>query len=83
MRYPLIGKTETLVKNSEPFLQLLQSINVGGSDILVTFDIVSLFTKDPVEKALEIIRNNRWKMTHWQNIEFWRWMPSWCYWRCV
>ena len=26
MRYPLVSKTETWVKNSEPILQLLQSI---------------------------------------------------------
>ena len=52
------------------------------SDILVSFDTVSLFANAPVE-VLEIIRKNCRKMTHWLNIWFWRWMPLWSYWKCV
>jgi hypothetical protein len=57
MKYLLVGKTETWVKNSEQFLQLLRYVNVQGSDILVSFDVVSLFINVPVEEALDIIRN--------------------------
>ena len=49
--YPLVGKTEIWVKNSEQFLQLHISVNVRGSDILVSFDVVTLFTNIPAEEV--------------------------------
>jgi hypothetical protein len=39
------------------FLYLLKSVNVQGSDILVSFDIVSLFTNILVEEVLKIIKD--------------------------
>jgi hypothetical protein len=39
------------VKNSEQFLQLHISVNVRGSDILVSFDVVTLFTNIQAEEV--------------------------------
>jgi hypothetical protein len=55
--YPLVGKIETWVKNSDYFLQLLKSVCVRESDILVSFDVVSLSTSVLVDEVLDIIRN--------------------------
>jgi len=55
--YALVGKTEIWVKDSEQFLQLHFSLNFRGSDILVSFDVVRLYTNIPAEEILEIIGN--------------------------
>jgi hypothetical protein len=54
---PHAGKSESFVKNSGHFVQLFKSVNLQSSDTLVIFDIVSLFTNVPVDKALQVIRN--------------------------
>jgi hypothetical protein len=38
-------------------VQLLKSVNLQSSDTLVSVDVVSLFTKVPVDETLQIIRN--------------------------
>ena len=48
-------------KNSGHFLQLLKPVNVCESDILDSFDVVSLFTEVPVEEFRDIIRNKLWE----------------------
>jgi hypothetical protein len=42
-------------KNSEQFLQLHISVNVRGSDIPVSFDVVRLITNISAKKVFEII----------------------------
>jgi hypothetical protein len=54
---PLAGKSESFVKNSGHFVQLLKSVNLRSSDALVSFDVVSLFTNVTVDEALEVIRD--------------------------
>jgi hypothetical protein len=54
---PLAGKSESFVKNSGHFVQLLKSVNLRSSDTLLSFHVVSLFTDVPVDEALEVIRD--------------------------
>jgi hypothetical protein len=52
---PLAGKSNSYIKNSYHFVQLLNSVTPQVSDILVSFDVTSMFTNIPVDEALEII----------------------------
>jgi hypothetical protein len=50
------GNSETSIKNSDHFIQLLKPIELQDQDILVSFDVVSLFTNVPIEESLQIIK---------------------------
>jgi hypothetical protein len=52
---PLSGKSESYIKNSYHFVQLLKSVTIQATDILVSFDVVSMFTNIPVDEALDVI----------------------------
>jgi hypothetical protein len=54
---PLAGNSEATVKNSDHFIQLLKPIELQDQDILVSFDVVSLFTNVPIEESLQIIKS--------------------------
>ncbi|KAK9874835.1 hypothetical protein WA026_005651 [Henosepilachna vigintioctopunctata] len=49
---PHVGQSVTFIKDSSHFIEKLKLINVRDTDILVSFDVVSLFTKVPVTDAL-------------------------------
>jgi hypothetical protein len=54
---PLAGRSDSFVKNYGHFIKLLKLVNLRGQEILVTFDVVSLFTNIPVYEALLVFRN--------------------------
>ncbi|KAG8178608.1 hypothetical protein JTE90_014199 [Oedothorax gibbosus] len=50
---PYIGLRDSYVRDSTHFVEKLKAIKIDPTDILVSFDEVSLFTMVPVDKALE------------------------------
>ncbi|GJQ78135.1 hypothetical protein Trydic_g2472 [Trypoxylus dichotomus] len=50
------GNTKSFVKDSENFIKILQQHEITNEDLLVSFDVESLFTNLPVEETLEIIK---------------------------
>jgi hypothetical protein len=52
---PLVGQSEYHIKYSEAFVQKLQSIKLEETDILVSFDVISLFTKVPLDDTIQLL----------------------------
>jgi hypothetical protein len=54
---PLTSNTDSFIKNSEHFIHSLKCIEMGGQDIMVSFDVVSLFTNVTVNEVLQVTKN--------------------------
>jgi len=54
---PLVGKTECHVKNSGHLKEMLADLHLADDEMLVSHDVVSLFTNIPIEAALEVIKD--------------------------
>jgi hypothetical protein len=52
---PLVGQSDYHIKNSEAFVKKLQAIKLQETDILVSFDVVSLFTEVPLEDTIQLL----------------------------
>ena len=52
---PVLGKSEYTVPNSSSFAEEVKRLKLSGSEEMVSFDVVSLFTKVPVQEAVEVI----------------------------
>ena len=52
---PLMGRTDTFVKNSAEFAEDIRKTHTEEETTMVSFDVVSLFTKVLLNKALEYI----------------------------
>jgi hypothetical protein len=52
---PVVGQLVHHIINSRKFVQELYIINLQEPDILVSFDVVSLFTKVPLEDTLYLL----------------------------
>ena len=52
---PLVGHIESFVKNSVSFVEELKDIKLDTRDILVSFDVDSLYTFIPIKEAMEVI----------------------------
>ena len=51
----LMGNTSSYVKNSKHFSEMTSSETVTGNEVMVSFDVKSLFINVPIEHALELI----------------------------
>ena len=52
---PVLGKTEYTVSNSKSFVEEIRNLTLDETEEMVSFDVVSLFTKVPVEDAVNVI----------------------------
>jgi hypothetical protein len=53
---PLVGKTGLFIKDSFDFITIIKNERVELDDIIIIFDVVSLFTKIPLGEAISIIK---------------------------
>ena len=49
---PLVGKSEHHVENSKSLVEEVKSLHINEDEMFVSYDVVSLFTKTPIEGAL-------------------------------
>ena len=52
---PLRGKTDSYIKNSHHFVHKLTETTIQDCELMVSFDVKSLFTQVPINEALEVI----------------------------
>ena len=55
---PLVGQTDSFVKNSQHIASELISLELEEDDILVSYDVVSLITNTPVKESLDTTRTS-------------------------
>ena len=52
---PLVGLTPSYVKDSKHFVDDIKTVQIQPNEVMVNFDIKSLFLNVPVDEALEVI----------------------------
>ena len=54
---PLAGGTRTQVKNSAEFGRLIKELKPQEGEMMINFDVVSFFTKVPIQEAMQAIHS--------------------------
>ncbi|XP_045535026.1 uncharacterized protein LOC123721196 [Papilio machaon] len=53
---PLVGRTTSHVKNSRHVVNILKDTRVEADEIMVSFDVDSLFTNVPIKDSIDVIK---------------------------
>ena len=53
--FPLAGKTSSHVLNLKQFASVMQEERVKEEEVLVSFDVTSLFTNNPIDEVVDVI----------------------------
>jgi hypothetical protein len=53
---PLVGQTDSFIKDSNDFINIIKNEKVKPDDTLISFDVVSLFTKIPLNEAILVVK---------------------------
>lgn len=62
---PVVGNTDYTVKNSCDFADFIRGKTLNAESELVSFDVVSLFTKIPVDLAIKLLKKDSNQTLHW------------------
>ena len=54
---PLPGKTDSHVKNSKHFMEVMVGLSIEENKMLVSFNVTYLFTNVLIDEAVEVIRD--------------------------
>ena len=54
---PLVGNTSSFIKDSPFFIKKIKDRHFDGNELLLSLDIVSLFTMIPINDAIKVIEN--------------------------
>jgi hypothetical protein len=53
---PLVGNTSSFIKDSTHLVNMMKDWKMKEDYILISFDVVSLYKKIPINEAIEVIR---------------------------
>ena len=67
----LTGLSEHHEKNSEEFVKSVTAIKIEETEILVSFDVISLFTKIPVDLATKVAQERLHKLQNLNELTKW------------
>ncbi|KAG8222145.1 hypothetical protein J437_LFUL000727, partial [Ladona fulva] len=55
---PIVGHNKHHVQNSAQFVTTLANLKLDPNDILVSFDVESLFTNIPIQDSMDILKDH-------------------------